>query len=70
MRTSVSVLTFLLESVFEVSFFLLMEIEDIGLAPEVPDDPAPGSDPEVPNKLSVRRQEDNIVSHRLGEGFT
>ena len=47
-----------------------MEIEDIGLAPEVPDDPAPGSDPEVPNKLSVRRQEDKIVSHWLWEGFT
>ena len=38
----------------EASFFLLIEMEEIGLAPapapEVPDDPAPESDPNVPKQ--------------------
>ena len=34
----------------EVSVFLLIEIDEIGLAPEVPEDPAPGSDPNEPIK--------------------
>ena len=45
---SVSVRTFLAGSVLEVSVFLLIEMEEIGLAPEVPEEPAPGSDPKEP----------------------
>ena len=46
---SVSVRTFLAGSVLEVSVFLLIEMDEIGLvAPEVPDDPAPGSEPKEP----------------------
>ena len=45
---SVSVRTFLAGSVLEVSVFLLIEMDEIGLAPEVPEDPAPGSDPNEP----------------------
>ena len=33
---------------FEVSVFLLIEMDEIGFAPEVPELPAPGSEPNEP----------------------
>ena len=54
---------------FEVSVFLLIEMDEIGLAPEVPEDPAPGSDPNEPinrhnnkNSSLIIKQVDQSVS--------
>ena len=54
---SVSVRTFLAGSVLEVSVFLLIEMDEIGLvAPEVPEDPAPGSEPKEPKDKQYNKE--------------
>ena len=49
----------------EVSVFLLIEMDEIGLAPEVPEDPAPGSDPNEP----VRRHNNNTSGMMIKDTY-
>ena len=73
---SVSVRTFLAGSVLEVSVFLLIEMDEIGLvAPEVPEDPAPGSEPKEPkdkqyNKFYMIRKQDHLLDPKPICSFT